>query len=414
MKERVIYLLDNQTITIVQSTAPVLKQHSKEIGRRFYTLLFEKAPDLYNVFNQTNQKRGLQQEALGYAVYAAGEHITNLQDIQPVIERISQKHRAIGITPDQYPVVGETLLQAVKEVLGEAATDDILEAWGKAYGYISDSFISLEKKLYEETQQQYGGWLDYRDFIVDKKVQESETVTSFYLKAKDEGPLATYKAGQYLTLKAAIPGERYTHIRHYSLSDAPGKGYYRISVKREDEHDRSPEGIVSNYLHHQVQTGDTLSFSAPAGDFVLQENTRPLALISAGIGITPLLSMLYSLSEEKTGRKTVFIHTASNGSTHAFKEETEKLIAGSGSLSYFLSYTSPREEDREANAYDKEGYIDLPFLRSCLPDDAKETEYYLCGSIPFLENILSLLQDLEVPKGQIHYEVFRPVALLGE
>ena len=122
-----------------------MKEHSKEIGKRFYELLFSKAPDLYNIFNQTNQKRGLQQEALGYTVYAAGEHITNLEAIKPVIERISLKHRAIGIKPEQYPVVGETLLQAVKDVLGGTATDEIIDAWGKAYGYIANAFIDLEK-----------------------------------------------------------------------------------------------------------------------------------------------------------------------------------------------------------------------------------------------------------------------------
>ena len=121
-------MLDSKTIEIVQSTAPVLKQHSEQIGKKFYELLFAKAPDLYNLFNQTNQKRGLQQEALGYAVYAAGEHITNLDAIMPVITRVTQKHRAIGVKPEQYPLVGETLLEAVKEVLGSAATDDIIGA----------------------------------------------------------------------------------------------------------------------------------------------------------------------------------------------------------------------------------------------------------------------------------------------
>lgn len=138
-------MIDEKTIQIVQSTAPVLKEHSTEIGKRFYELLFEKAPDLNNIFNQTNQKRGLQQKALGYAVYAAGEYITNLDAIKPVIERISQKHRAIGIKAEQYPVVGETLLQAVKDVLGDAATDEIIDAWGKAYGYIANAFIEVEK-----------------------------------------------------------------------------------------------------------------------------------------------------------------------------------------------------------------------------------------------------------------------------
>ncbi len=141
-------MLDSKTIEIVQSTVPVLKEHSKQIGKRFYELLFEKAPDLYNMFNQTNQKRGIQQED------AAGEHITNLEAIKPVIERISQKHRAIGVKAEQYPVVGETLLQAVKDVLGDTASDEIIEAWGQAYGYIANAFIELEEALYEETESQ--------------------------------------------------------------------------------------------------------------------------------------------------------------------------------------------------------------------------------------------------------------------
>jgi nitric oxide dioxygenase len=184
-------MLDKESIKIVKATAPVLKEHSNQIGITFYRLLFEKAPELYNIFNQTNQKRGLQQEALGYAVYAAGEHITDLSELNSVIERICHKHRAIGIMPEQYPVVEETLLQAVKEVLGDAATDEILEAWGKAYDYISEAFISLEKKLYDEAEEQIGGWSGYREFYIDKTIQETDEITSFYLKPKDGKEIAT-------------------------------------------------------------------------------------------------------------------------------------------------------------------------------------------------------------------------------
>ncbi|WP_409303896.1 NO-inducible flavohemoprotein [Peribacillus sp. SCS-155] len=405
-------MLDEKTIQIVQSTAPVLKEHSKEIGKRFYKLLFEKAPDLLNIFNQTNQKRGLQQEALGYAVYAAGEYITNLEAIKPVIERISQKHRAIGIKPEQYPIVGETLLQAVKDVLGDAATDEIIEAWGKAYGYISDAFISLEKKLYEETEQQPGGWEGYRTFYVDKKVKESEEVTSFYLKPKDGEAIASYKAGQYLTIKAEIPGERYTHIRHYSLSEAPGKDYYRISVKREDEHRDAPDGIVSNYLHNQIESGNTLQFSAPAGDFVLTNDILPIVLISGGIGITPLLSMLNTTVAEKKPLQVTFIHATSNSRTHAFKEHVRQLANNNENVKSYICYDSPTDEDKQAKYYDKEGYVDLGFLQSVLP--AKEAHFYFCGSIPFMEAINKALHEWEVAEEHIHYEVFRPVAMLGE
>lgn len=407
-------MLDDKTINIVQSTAPALKEHSKEIGKKFYKLLFEKAPDLYNIFNQTNQKRGLQQEALGYAVYAAGEYITNLEAIKPVIERISQKHRAIGIKPEQYPIVGETLLQAVKDVLGDTATEEIIEAWGKAYGYISDAFINLEKKLYEETEQQPGGWEGYRTFYVDKRSKESEEVTSFYLKQKDGEPIASYKAGQYLTIKAEIPGEIYTHIRHYSLSEAPGKDYYRISVKREEEHGDSPDGIVSNYLHNQIQSGDTLQFSAPAGDFVLVNDDLPIVLISGGIGITPLLSMLNTIVEEQPQRQVTFIHGTSNSKTHAFKEHVKQLEKNNQNVKSYVCYDSPTEEDKKSNNYDKEGYIDLDFMKSIVPTKRKGTNFYFCGSLPFMEAIINALDEWEIPKEHIHYEVFSPVAILGE
>jgi nitric oxide dioxygenase len=405
-------MLDEKIIQIVQSTAPVLKDHSKEIGKRFYKLLFEKAPDLYNIFNQTNQKRGLQQEALGYAVYAAGEHITNLEAIKPVIERISQKHRAIGIKANQYPIVGEVLLQAVKDVLGDTATDEIIEAWGKAYGYIADAFIELENKLYKETESQPGGWEGYRNFIVEKKVKESDEVTSFYLKPEDGEAIATYNAGQYLTIKAKVPGEQYTHIRHYSLSNPPGNGYYRISVKREDEHDTSPEGIVSNYLHNQIQTRDTLPFSAPAGDFVLQHDGLPVVLISGGIGITPLFSMLNTLVKEQTKQEITFIHSTRNSKTHAFREDVKQLANNNGNITSLVCYDSPTEEDRASKSFDKEGYIDLNFLKSNV--GTKDANFYFCGSLPFMDAIIKALQEWEVPKERIHYESFSPVAILGE
>ncbi|MCR8871433.1 NO-inducible flavohemoprotein [Peribacillus frigoritolerans] len=405
-------MLDAKTIEIVQSTAPVLKEHSKPIGKRFYELLFSKAPDLYNLFNQTNQKRGIQQEALGYAVYAAGEHITNLEAIKPVIKRVTEKHRAIGVKPEQYPVVGETLLQAVKDVLGDAATDEIIEAWGKAYGYIADAFIDIEKNLYEETEHQHGGWEAYRSFNIDKMIKESDVVTSFYLKPTDGRPIASYHAGQYLTLKAEIPGEKYTHIRHYSLSDSPGKDYYRISVKREDAHGDAPSGIVSNYLHRQLQVGDTLQFSAPAGDFELDNTDLPVVLISGGIGITPLLSMLNTIIEKQPQRQFTFIHATRNSQTHAFKDHLQQIVNEHQHIKSFVVYGAPTEADRTSGHFDKEGYVGLDYLQSIVP--SKEANFYFCGPIPFMEAINEALNKWSVSKDRIHYEVFSPLAILGE
>ncbi|MFC4620023.1 NO-inducible flavohemoprotein [Camelliibacillus cellulosilyticus] len=406
-------MLDSKTLDIVKSTAPVLKEHSKEIGMRFYHLLFAKAPELYNIFNQTNQKRGMQQEALAYAVYAAGENIDHLDAIKPLVMRIAEKHRALGVKPEQYPVVGDTLLQAVKDVLGDAATDDVIQAWAAAYHEIAEAFIDIEKELYKEAEEVPGGWAGFREFIVDQKIPETDFVTSFYLKPKDGGTLSTYQAGQYLTLKATIPGETYTHMRHYSLSDAPGKDYYRISVKREDARGDAPAGIVSNFLHNHIQVGDVLSFAAPAGDFTLSNGQNPVVLISGGIGLTPVMSMLETLARDQPERSVTYIHATLNSANHAMKKRVDVLVEKNDNIKRYTCYEKPSAEDLAAHHYDKEGYIDQHWLANLLPPN-QEADIYFCGPIPFMTAVNNALKGLGIPKERSHYEVFNPISILEE
>lgn len=405
-------MIDAQAKEIVKTTAPVLKEHSKEIGMRFYEKLFSKAPDLYHIFNQTNQERGIQQEALAYSVYAAGENIDQLETIKPLISRVTEKHAALGVTAEQYPVVGETLLEAVQEVLGsDVATDEVIDAWKKAYDYIADAFIEIENGLYKEKEKT--SWLGFREFRVDRKEKETEEVTSFYLKPADGKPIASYEPGQYLTLKAVVPGEKYTHMRHYSLSDAPNGEYYRISVKREEGSADARAGIVSNYLHGDVHEGDVLAFSAPYGDFtVTDEGESPIVLISGGIGLTPLTSMLHDLAENEANRPVVFIHATENSTTYALKKEIEEVVTNHKQVQSFISYDQPTEEDRNKKNYDHEGYIDLEWLQSILP--GKEADFYYCGSIPFMKAVHEALKQWGIPKERLHYEVFNPISILEE
>lgn len=404
-------MIDDHTKEVVKSTAPVLKEHSKEIGMKFYELLFSAAPELYNLFNQTNQERGIQQEALAYSVYAAGENIDQLENIKPVVKRVTEKHVALGVSADQYPIVGEKLLEAVKDVLGDAATDEVIDAWEQAYNYIADVFIDIEKGLYEDREK--NSWLGFRDFKVDKKEKETDLVTSFYLKPVDEKPIATYEPGQYLTLKADVPGEKYTHMRHYSLSDAPNDAYYRISVKREEGKDDTRDGIVSNHLHNNVGAGDVLAFGAPAGDFTIaDESHKPIVLLSGGIGLTPLMSMLNYLSESEPNRSVAFIHATGNSATFAFKEDVENLAAEHKNIQSFAIYDTPLEEDRTADNFDKEGYIDLDWLKSTLPSN--EADFYYCGPVPFMKSVHESLKKWGIPKEHLHYEVFNPISILEE
>ncbi|MFD2762165.1 NO-inducible flavohemoprotein [Lentibacillus juripiscarius] len=405
--------LDSEKLSIVKASAPVLKEHSTAIGRRFYELLFTEVPELRNVFNQTNQKRGLQQEALVYAVYAAGENIDQLENLEQLVERIAEKHVSLGIKPEQYSVVGEVLIQAVQDVLGSSATDEVIDAWKAAYNHIANLFIELEQRKYQDTAQKAGGWHGFREFIVDEKIQETADVVSLCLKPKDGGPIADYKAGQYLTIKADIAGEPYTHMRQYSLSGPSGKDYYKISMKREKGDGFHPDGIVSNYLHDQVKEGDVLEFSAPAGDFVLTNNDAPLVLLSGGIGITPVMGMLETLAETNPNRPVTFIHATQSSSSHAMKERVEQLARKHSNISSFVCYDSPSAEDRALKNYHKEGFVDLAWLQSIVQYDSK-AEFYCCGPAPFMNSVDRALTDWGIPNEQTHYEIFNPVSILQE
>ncbi|QNF27038.1 NO-inducible flavohemoprotein [Metabacillus elymi] len=404
-------MLSPEKIAIIKSTVPVLEKHGVEITTRFYQLLFESHPELLNVFNQANQKRGRQQTALANAVYAAASHIENLGEILDEVKLIAHKHRSLGIKPEQYPIVGENLLKAIKDVLGDAATDEIIDAWSDAYNMIADAFIGIEADLYQQASEQPGGWKDFRKFVVDRKVEESSVITSFYLKPKDQKEIAQFIPGQYISVKVEVPDEKYTQIREYSLSDSPGKNYYRISVKSEDEMNNSPEGVVSNYLHSKIQEGDTIEISAPAGVFTLDTNTnQPVVLISGGVGVTPLMSMLNSLVDSQSRKDIYFIHSAINSEYHAFKDHVEKLSSEHDNIKSFVCYEKPTEDDQKNKNYDKEGYLDLNWLHSILPSN--EASFYFCGPIPFMKAVYGALKQWQVSEEHIHYEFFGPAGTL--
>ncbi|OOC64156.1 NO-inducible flavohemoprotein [Paenibacillus ihbetae] len=402
-------MLSEQTIATIKSTVPVLEQHGVTITSTFYRNMFKAHPELLNMFNHANQQRGRQQTALANTVYAAAQHIDRLEAILPAVKQIAHKHRSLGVKPEHYPIVGEHLLGAIKEVLGEAATDEILQAWKEAYGVIADAFISVEDEMYKQTETQVGGWSGFKPFRVNRKVRESEVITSFYLVPEDGGPLASFEPGQYVSIRLQIPGEAYTLNRQYSLSDAPGKPYYRISVKREAEGTDTPEGKVSNYLHQSVEENGIVELSAPAGDFSLSlEDSSPVVLISGGVGLTPMISMLNSVVEAQPERKVMFIHAARNAGAHAMKEHVEQLAEMNPNISYRWCYSSPGAED---GGYHKRGWIDQAWLKDTVP--GQSAVYYFCGPIPFMKTINDALLAMDIPSDRIHYEFFGPAASLS-
>ncbi|MEK4252544.1 NO-inducible flavohemoprotein [Ureibacillus sp. FSL K6-2830] len=375
-------MLSQKTIDIVKATVPVLEKHGVDITKHFYKRMLTNHPELKNLFNQTNQREGRQPQALAASVYAAAANIDNLESILPVVHLIAHKHRALGILPEHYPIVGENLLAAIKEVLGDAATDEIIEAWADAYGVIANVFIQVEEELYQQAEAN-GGWRLFKPFKVVRKEQENELVTSFYLEPEDGKALPPYQPGQYITVKVKAPGEEYTALRHYTVSQAPNGNIYRISVKRE------AKGVVSNYLHDYVEEGSTLQISAPAGLFTLQQNDNPVLFIGGGIGVTPLYAMLDSM---EFGRNVTFVQSVRNEKLAVFQDQIQKKINELNG-SYFVKYS------------DTEGYITKEDLSKYIQEN---TEVYICGPEAFMETVISYVRELGVSEERIHFEFFGP------
>lgn len=424
--------LDQKTIDIIKSTVPVLEQHGNAITKHFYERMLSENPELNNIFNQTNQAIGHQPKALAATVYAAAANIDNLGAILPRVKQISEKHKSLSVKAEHYPIVGKYLLLAIKEVLGDAATDEIIDAWAKAYGVIADVFIGIEEEMYQADENAVGGWKGFREFKVAKKVKESEVISSFYLEAADGKAIENFKPGQYITIKADIPGEKYTNLRQYSLSGAPGESYYRISVKREDGMNENPKGDMSSYLHQAVETGATVQISPPSGDFVLDTtDTRPLVLISRGVGLTPTMSMLNHVIKVQPEREVYFIHATYNEKYHALKTEVENIATANKNVHTYTVYNKPIEADNDKKKglaglvrsivhsksketheaqFDHKGYVDYEWLKTIIPTN--DAAYYFCGPEDFMRTVSQALKKLNVADADIHYEFFGPAGTL--
>lgn len=393
--------LSDSTVAIVKATAPALATHGLAITQRMYERMFRDAA-IRALFNQSHHgAAGSQPKALAAAILAYAQNIDRLEVLASAVERIAQKHAGLNILPEHYPHVAEALLGAIQDVLGDAATPAILAAWGEAYWFLAEILIGREKQIYEAQAAAPGGWNGWRDFRVERRERESEVITSFVLRPADGGGVLRHRPGQYLTFQLAIPGHGPLK-RNYSISSAPDDQRYRISVKRE------PGGLASNWLHDGAEPGTVLSVAAPAGDFALGDAPeRPVVLLSGGVGLTPMVSMLETIAARHPGLRTHFVHGALDGGTHAMGARVREIAAGSGgTISTHIVYERPRAEDRHGRDHDAAGLIDLDWLRRHTP--LTEADYYLCGPKQFLRVFARGLAEAGVPAARIHYEFFGP------
>jgi ferredoxin-NADP reductase/MOSC domain-containing protein YiiM len=247
------------------------------------------------------------------------------------------------------------------------------------------------------------GWTGFRRLRVTRIVPESSTVASVHLADADGGALPAARPGQYLTVRVRDAGAP-APVRSYSLSSEPGAADYRISVKRE------PHGVVSGYLHTTLRPGAVLDVAAPRGDFVLDDAPAPVLLVSAGIGVTPVLAMLHALAGQRSTRDVWWLHAARGPAEHALAAEAHESLAMLRNAHEHLFYTAATEAER-ASAHALAGRMSVAALRGLgLPTDAHA---FVCGPERFMTDMRAALTGLGVAGNHISTELFGALAALN-
>lgn len=392
-------MLSEQAAPVIRATLPAVGGALDEITERFYAGMFEAHPELLrDLFNRGNQATGDQSKALAGSIAAFAVALLENPDTRPdvMLSRIAHKHASLGVTAEQYKIVHEHLFAAIVTVLGEAVTPEVAQAWDEVYWLMANALIALEARLYQEKGVPEGQV--WQRMEIAGRHEETAGIVSITLRHPDGSPVAAFRPGQYVSVQVELPdGAR--QIRQYSLSAAPGRPEWRITVKRVDG---DPAGEVSSYLHANGHVGDVVNVSAPFGDLVLPEGDGPLLLASAGIGSTPMIAMLDHLVGTGSTRPVTVVHADRSPVAHAHGEELRRLVEALPQGSLHLWYEEPGAADA------REGRADVTTLE--LPEDVTA---YLCGPLPFMRAVRGDLIGRGIGAADVHYEVFGPDLWLG-
>lgn len=382
-------MLTKQQIELVKATVPVLREHGVALTSHFYKRMLSHNPELMQVFNMGHQRAGFQQQALAGAVLAYAENIENLPALLGAVAHIANKHVSVGIRAEHYPIVGKHLIASIKEVLGDAAIPELIDAWTAAYMQLADVLIGAEKAIYDKNAVAEGGWTGWRFFKVAEKSKQTDNVTSFKLVPVDNGKMPEVKAGQYISVRVFVKGQDLIQPRQYTVVKADATSL-TIAVKKVEAVEKSPAGMVSNTLHNDINEGDVVEVSFPVGEFNLPEGNGELCLLSDGIGITPLFAMLKEAVQKDPTRKISFVHVCKNKEAIPFREELA-LVVKEGNVSFEVFETSEHGRPSE------------DFFKSLVSQGA---DYCICGPVPFMKLAASELVKNGVAENKIHAEKF--------
>lgn len=346
-------------------------------------------------------------------------HIDDPVGLRASIELACQKHCALTIQAEHYPIVYECFMYAVGVVLGDVVTPEIGAAWSSYVLWIARKFIERELEIYEQAALRDYGWFGFKKFTVVEKTRDTDQVYSYVLEPQDHKRLPSFQAGQYITLRFDnIPGCKNTQLRHYSVSSRPGENTFCIQVQLElgIPEKNVPRGIVSNHLRDNVKLGDTVEVGVPFGTISLPATTegRPICLISGGIGCTVTESLLSHILADREFTNLYYVQQVRSGASHAAKDQGVHAAFQRKNVRTQRFYSKPRECDLKGVDYDYEGYLDIDQLKTIMQEDLLDANYVLCGPEPLIHKMVVGLLKSGVEKSQIQFECFGPLGITLE
>lgn len=380
-------MLSDKSRPIIAATAPVVAERIPHITPEFYKSMFGTRPDLLDgMFSRSNQITGNQPRALAGSIVAFATWLLQHPDSYPesVLSRIAHKHASLGLQEDEYPTVYQHLFGAIAADLGEAATPEVVDAWTEVYWLMANALISIEKNLYAgaASDRPFAPWR-----VIAKEMTGGDVAVITFEPA-DATPITDASPGQYVTIEVPVP-DGIRQPRQFTLIPSP-VGTRRIAVKLD------PNGEVTPLIHEKLQVGDVYDLSNPYGDLVLRETRVPLVLVSAGIGVTPMLALLEALVEHQSARQVIVLHADRSSATWPLADEMKALVAK-------LPNAQIETWFEEGDDGDHQGYLDLAGVE--IPADANVV---MCGPLPFLKSVRSQVIASGHPAEKVFYEIFGP------
>ncbi|ODQ65493.1 nitric oxide dioxygenase [Nadsonia fulvescens var. elongata DSM 6958] len=379
---------------IIKSSVPFLEEKGDELAKHMYDLMFEKYPEVRPLFNKVHQKNFTQPKILAFALLAYAKNIDNISVLGAFVNQIVSKHVGLQILPEHYPIVAECIIQAIKDLLGDAATDDLIEAWTVAYTDLAGILIGAEEAQYSANERSPGGWRGFREFTVSNLIKECDNVLSVELKAKDGKAAIKAKNGQYLGFKFQKNGIECR--REYSISSSGSPEYdYRISVCH------IPGGVVSSYIHNELKISDIIEVAPPAGNFTLSESeSEEVLLIAGGIGITPLISIAESALNK--GKQVHLFQCVKSESKHPFKKWAQDLSAKCENFNFTTFYSQDTVIEKTGVYSRRISAKDIE--RFATPN----TDIYALGPRRLMVSLMEYMKSAKYPVENLKTESFGP------